>query len=89
MTITHSPKRVVVAALLSGGLTLAILEEFYASIVNGRPLYHDGVWGRATLEVVLALITSARERREIRMSRQVAMPDSYDAELPVIKVGVS
>ena len=65
----------------SGGLSLAILEEFYASIVDDRPLYHDGAWGRATLEAVLALIASARERREIVLSRQVAMPDAYDAEL--------
>jgi phthalate 4,5-cis-dihydrodiol dehydrogenase len=73
----------------SGGLSLAILEEFYASIVDDRPLYHDGAWGRATLEVVLALITSARERREIMVSRQVAMPDSYDAGLSVLKVGAA
>jgi phthalate 4,5-cis-dihydrodiol dehydrogenase len=71
----------------SGGLSLAILEEFYASIVDDRPLYHDGAWGRATLEVVLALIESARERREIMLSRQVAMPESYDAGLSVLKVG--
>jgi phthalate 4,5-cis-dihydrodiol dehydrogenase len=71
----------------SGGLSLAILEEFYASIVNDQPLYHDGVWGRATLEVVLALMTSARERREVLLRRQVAMPESYDAQLSVLKVG--
>jgi phthalate 4,5-cis-dihydrodiol dehydrogenase len=65
----------------SGGLSLAILAELYQSVVNERPLYHDGAWGRATLEAVLALITSARERREIMLSRQVAMPDAYDAEL--------
>jgi len=73
----------------SGGLSLAILEELYESVVDDRPLYHDGVWGRATLEVVLALITSARERREVLLSRQVAMPDSYDEQLSVLKVGVS
>jgi phthalate 4,5-cis-dihydrodiol dehydrogenase len=65
----------------SGGLTLSILEELYAAVTGGAPLYHDGAWGRATLEVVLALIESARERREIRLSRQVAMPESYDAHL--------
>jgi len=65
----------------SGGLSLAILEELHAAVVDGQPLYHDGVWGRATLEVVLALIESARERREIALSRQVAMPESYDAHL--------
>jgi len=72
----------------SGGLTLAILEQLYASVVDGGRLYHDGAWGRATLEAVLALITSARERREIRLSRQVAMPPDYDAQLSVLKAGV-
>jgi phthalate 4,5-cis-dihydrodiol dehydrogenase len=67
----------------SGGLTLSILSELYDSVVNGRPLFHDGVWGRATLEVVLALITSARERREVLLARQVAMPASYDEQLKV------
>ena len=38
---------------------------------------------RATLEVVVALIASARERREILLSRQVAMPAAYDEQLEV------
>jgi phthalate 4,5-cis-dihydrodiol dehydrogenase len=67
----------------SGGLTLSILGELYDSVVNGRPLFHDGAWGRATLEVVVALIASARERREIMLSRQVAMPAAYDEQLKV------
>lgn len=67
----------------SGGLTLSILGELYDSVVNGRPLFHDGAWGRATLEVVVALIASARERREIMLSRQVAMPAAYDEQLQV------
>jgi phthalate 4,5-cis-dihydrodiol dehydrogenase len=67
----------------SGGLTLAILGELYDSVIHGRPLFHDGAWGRATLEVVLALIDSARERREILLSRQVAMPEDYDQLLPL------
>ena len=40
-------------------------------------------WGRATLEAILAVIDSARERREIILERQVAMPDEYDADLNV------
>lgn len=33
--------------------------------------YHDGAWGRATLEVCLGVIESARTRREVAMRFQV------------------
>ncbi len=59
------------------------LEEFYDGIVNGRPLSHDGVWGMATLEVCLAIMQSAQERREIPLTHQVAVPEDYDADLRV------
>jgi phthalate 4,5-cis-dihydrodiol dehydrogenase len=61
----------------------AELEEFYNGIVNGKPLYHDGAWGMATLEVGLAIMQSGRERREIQLTHQVAAPTDYDADLPV------
>jgi phthalate 4,5-cis-dihydrodiol dehydrogenase len=67
----------------SGGLAIAILEELHAHVVLGRPLYHDGAWGRATLEAALAVMRSARERREIILERQVPMPAEYDADLLV------
>ena len=60
---------------------MSILEEFYAAVVLGRPAFHTAEWGRATLEAVLA--ASARERREIVLERQVAMPDDCDADLRV------
>lgn len=65
----------------SGGLTHAIVGELYDAVVRGKPAYHTGAWGRATLEAVLAVIRSAQERREIILERQVAMPDSYDAAM--------
>ncbi len=65
----------------SGGLSIAILEELYAGVRHGNPVYHDGAWGRATLEAALAVMRSARERREIILERQVAMPAEYDADL--------
>jgi len=67
----------------SGGLSIAVLEELHAAVVRGRPVYHDGAWGRATLEAALAVMQSARERREIALHRQVAMPADYDADLPI------
>jgi phthalate 4,5-cis-dihydrodiol dehydrogenase len=36
---------------------------------------HDGRWGKATLEVALAIQQSARERREVTLVHQVAVPD--------------
>ncbi|HLY66013.1 MAG TPA: Gfo/Idh/MocA family oxidoreductase [Chloroflexota bacterium] len=53
----------------------AELEELYSGVVEHRPVFHDGRWGEATLEVVLAIMQSARERRELRMSHQVAVRD--------------
>jgi phthalate 4,5-cis-dihydrodiol dehydrogenase len=69
---------------ISGGLSLAILEELHAAVVYGKPPYHSGEWGRATLEAVLAVIESARDRREIMLHRQVALPADYDADLMVM-----
>jgi phthalate 4,5-cis-dihydrodiol dehydrogenase len=59
------------------------LEEFYEGVVNGKRLYHDGVWGMGTLEVCLAIMQSAKERREIQLTHQVPVPEDYDADLKV------
>ncbi|MEK7215340.1 MAG: Gfo/Idh/MocA family oxidoreductase, partial [Chloroflexota bacterium] len=61
----------------------AELEEFYNAVVLGHPLFHDGRWGMGTLEVGLAIMESARERKEIMLSHQVAVPPEYDAGLQV------
>jgi len=50
------------------------LEEAYNGIVMGKPIFHDGRWGMATLEVQLALMQSARERREVLLENQVPVP---------------
>jgi predicted dehydrogenase len=49
----------------------AELMDMYDGVVHGRRLYHDGNWGRATLEVCLAMIESGRTRAEIPMKLQV------------------
>ena len=61
----------------------AELEELYNAIVGGQPVWHDGRWGMATLEVCLAIMQSARERREVLLQHQVPVPDGYDADMPV------
>ena len=53
----------------------AEIEELYDAVVKGRPVYHDGRWGAATLEVCLAMLESAQQRKEIYLSHQVASPE--------------
>ena len=48
--------------------------EAYNGIVRGEPIFHDGRWGMATLEVQLGLMQSDRERREVLLSHQVPVP---------------
>ena len=52
----------------------AEMEELYGAVVEGRPVLHDGRWGAATLEVCLAMLESARQRKEIYLSRQTPIP---------------
>jgi len=49
-----------------------MLDELYQAVVSDTPALHDGRWGMATLELQLAVLESARERREVLLSHQVA-----------------
>ena len=60
-----------------GGASDPTLAEAYAGIIQGEPIFHDGHWGMATLEVQLALMESARERHEVMLSHQVAVPANH------------
>jgi phthalate 4,5-cis-dihydrodiol dehydrogenase len=51
------------------------LEELYHAVVLGKPIRHSGPWGMATLEVCLAVMQSAKERREVLLSHQVPAPE--------------
>jgi phthalate 4,5-cis-dihydrodiol dehydrogenase len=53
----------------------AEVEELYNAVVHNRPVFHDGRWGAATLEVCLAMLESAAERKEIFLSHQVPSPE--------------
>jgi phthalate 4,5-cis-dihydrodiol dehydrogenase len=48
-----------------------IVDQLYEAVVNGRRPSADGPWGKATLEVLLAVFASAQERREVFLSHQV------------------
>jgi len=43
------------------------VEEVYNAVIGAEPPVHDGRWGRASVEVCLAIVESAKTRREIRL----------------------
>ena len=61
----------------------AELEELYNSVVLGMPTFHTGAWGMATLEAVLAIMESGKERREIMLEHQVPIDPNCDENFPV------
>jgi phthalate 4,5-cis-dihydrodiol dehydrogenase len=50
-----------------------VLDDMIAAIRTGQPLLQDGRWGKANVEVMLAIAQSARERREVMLKHQVAV----------------
>jgi phthalate 4,5-cis-dihydrodiol dehydrogenase len=53
----------------------AELKSLQTAIAENRPPFLDGRWGKATLEVCLAMLQSSKERREITLSHQVPSVD--------------
>ena len=51
------------------------IDSYYETIAHGRPLPADGSWGMATLEVLLAIEESGRERKEIFLHHQTPTVD--------------
>ena len=46
------------------------VNEIYDAITKKKPVHQDGRWGMATLEVILGVIQSGQEHREVTMSHQ-------------------
>jgi phthalate 4,5-cis-dihydrodiol dehydrogenase len=51
-----------------------VIDELYAAVVHGKTPLHGGAWGLATLEVVLAILRSACEGRDVALAHQVGLP---------------
>jgi predicted dehydrogenase len=49
---------------------MAELDEMYDAIAENRNVHHDGRWGMATLEIILAMMESSRTGKEITLSNQ-------------------
>jgi phthalate 4,5-cis-dihydrodiol dehydrogenase len=55
-----------------------MIEELYAAVVHDRPPLHTARWARATLEVSLAVLESARTRAEVRLHHQVPVTEELN-----------
>jgi phthalate 4,5-cis-dihydrodiol dehydrogenase len=53
-----------------------VIDELYGAIVDGKPPLHDGAWSLATMEVCLAILQSAHDKKEIYLQHQIAVPGS-------------
>jgi phthalate 4,5-cis-dihydrodiol dehydrogenase len=50
-----------------------VIDELAAAVRAGKRAIHSGEWGRATLEACLAILQSAREKRDMHLIQQVAL----------------
>ena len=50
------------------------LRELAEAVAEGRPVFPDGRWGKATLEVCLAILGCSRDGRTRRLHHQVPSP---------------
>ena len=51
-----------------------VIDELFAAVVDGHPPLHSGAWARATTEVCLAMLESARSGGVQTMQHQVDLP---------------
>jgi phthalate 4,5-cis-dihydrodiol dehydrogenase len=50
-----------------------VIDELYYGVTEGRPVVHSGRWAKATTEVCLAVLESAREHRAVALRNQVPL----------------
>jgi phthalate 4,5-cis-dihydrodiol dehydrogenase len=45
-----------------------VIDELYNAVVHGKAPLHDAAWGMATVEVLLAMLQSARDGADVRLT---------------------
>ena len=50
---------------------LEVLDDMRMAIRSGHPPVHNGRWAKATVEVALAILQSARDGRDVALEHQV------------------
>ncbi len=61
----------------------AVLDELLGAISTRVAPLHDGRWGKATLEVCLAMLESTRERRDVRLHHQCVANETSPSPCPL------
>ena len=56
-----------------------VLDDMRIAIRSGHPPVHDGRWAKATVEVALAILRSARDGRDVALEYQVPVPEDREA----------
>jgi phthalate 4,5-cis-dihydrodiol dehydrogenase len=51
-----------------------VIDELYRAVVHGAAPLHDGAWAMATLEVLLGILRSAQEGRDVALNHQIHVP---------------
>jgi phthalate 4,5-cis-dihydrodiol dehydrogenase len=51
-----------------------VIDELHAAVAKGKEPVHNGAWATATVEVLLAMLRSARERIDVRLGHHVGLP---------------
>jgi len=59
-----------------------VIDELYDAVVHDRAPLHSGEWGRATVEVCLAMLASAHDGADVVLKQQVAVPASLGSLRP-------
>ena len=49
-----------------------VIDELYDAVVRNQQPIHDGAWAMATVEVLLAILQSSREKYDVHLSHQVS-----------------
>ncbi len=50
-----------------------VIDELHAALRDGKEPVHSGEWARATLEACLAILESAREKKDISLIHQIGL----------------
>jgi len=45
-----------------------VIDELYEAVVHGKAPFHDGSWGMATVEILLAMLRSSREGCDVALN---------------------
>ena len=53
-----------------------VMDELCGAVFENRPPLHDGFWALATMEICFAMLQSAREQKEIKLSHQIGVDGS-------------